>query len=93
MFYEEKVTSFAELAKRLRILDQDAGIRLLGRLGSKGVLVFVTKFGPKYTLMTYATKKDGTPGKRLQTLELEGIKEAERSLKGYIRGRLHAWVY
>jgi hypothetical protein len=92
MFYERKVTSFPELVKGLRALDQDAGVRVAGVLRDKKVLVFVTRFGPKYTLMAYAVRK-GTPGERVQTLEFEDFGGLEQALRGFVHGRLHAWIY
>ena len=93
MFYEDRVTSFPALARRLRALDQDAGARLVGRSGKRRVFVFVTRFGPKYTMMTYSMGRGGMPGKRLQTLELDGHEAVEEALKKVVKGRLRAWVY
>lgn len=92
MFYEDKVASFPALKRRLRILDQDEGIRLVARSGKKKSLVFVTRFGPKYTVMTYAMTKGGAPGKRLRTQELDGT-EVDAALEKVVGGRLQAWVY
>jgi len=94
MPYEEEFRSFAELMKRVRVLDQDAGVRLIGGSGSSRFLVFVTRFGPRYTVMSYSMRgRSGTPGKRLQALQVDGVGDLERLLKGYAAGRIRAWIY
>ncbi len=93
MPYEEKVATFADLARRLRVLDQDAGVRLIGGSGRKKFLAFVTRFGEKYTLMTYTVSRTGTPGRRLQTLEFDSSEGLEGVLREFVKGRLRAWIY
>ncbi|HUH82309.1 MAG TPA: hypothetical protein VLX33_00350 [Nitrososphaerales archaeon] len=94
MLYEEELKSFPELLERLRSLDQDAGIRVVGEAGGKRVLVFVTRFGARYTVMTYrAMSKTGTPGTRLATREFGSAEEVGASLQKVVRGRLRAWLY
>jgi hypothetical protein len=93
LFYEEKVSSFPDLSRRLRSLDQDAGVRVIGWSGKERILLFVTRFGPKYTMMTYTWRRGGTPGRRLQTLELEGFEMVEEEVRKLVKGRLQAWVY
>lgn len=94
MFYEREVTSFSELVENLRVLDQDAGVRLLGRSGRKPFLVFVTRFGKRYTMMTYAMRRrSGSPGKRLEASEFGSVGELEEALKNLVHGPIKAWVY
>jgi hypothetical protein len=93
LFYEEKVTSFPDLARRLRSLDQDAGVRVIGGSGKQKVMMFVTRFGPKYTMMTYAVGRGGAPGRRLQTLEFDTPEGVEGELRNLVNGRLQAWIY
>lgn len=93
MFYEDKVDSVAGLKRRLAVLDQDAGVRLLGGSGRKTFFVFVTRFGPKYTVMTYAMGKGGAPSRRLSTIELDGLERTEDELKKLVKEPLRAWVY
>ncbi|MDG7011658.1 MAG: hypothetical protein JRN17_01030 [Nitrososphaerota archaeon] len=93
MFYEDKVVSFPALMMRLGVLDQDAGVRLIGESDGKKVYAFVTRFGPKYTVMTYSFGKRGAPGKRIRTQELGSLGEVETALKALVKGRLQAWVY
>ncbi len=93
LFYEDKVTSFRDLAKRLRSLDQDAGVRLTGGSGKDRFFVFVTRFGRKYTMMTYAMGTGGAPQERLRTFEFGSPGAVEEALKKLVRGRLQAWVY
>lgn len=93
MFYEREVASFAELMKRLRVLDQDSGVRLIGGSGRKRFLVFVTRFGQRYTMMTYSMKGGRTPGRKLQTVELDTLEGLEEALRKFVPRRVRAWVY
>jgi hypothetical protein len=94
LLYERPLTSFSELARMLKSLDQDAGIRVGGKRGDRKVFVFVTRFGPKYTIMTYSVNSGtGGPGKRLDTSEFESSEEASAALRNLVPGRLHAWLY
>ena len=93
MFYEKEVSSFGALANGLRTLDEDSGVRIVGARGSRRFMVFVTRFGPKYTMMTYSMKNDGTPARRLETFETSSIKELEEHLRKITAGGVRAWVY
>lgn len=94
VFYEQEVSSFSALSKRLRVLDQDSGIRLLGGTGKKRFYVFVTRFGNRYTVMIYGIKGGSrTPGRKLKTFELESAERLEDALRKLVQGRLKAWVY
>ncbi len=93
LFYEQQLISFPELYRRLQSLDQDAGIRVIGRTGGKKVLVFVTRFGPKYTMMTYVMKSTKKPGVRLASQEFGSPKEVGIALRKLASGRLQAWLY
>lgn len=94
MLYERPLTSFSELARRLKSLDQDAGIRVVGSRGGRKVFVFVTRFGPKYTVMTYSVNTGtGGPGRRLNTSEFDSSEEAAAALRSLVPGSLHAWLY
>lgn len=94
MLYEQRLSSFPELARRLRTLDQDAGIRAMGRSGGKKVIVFVTRFGQKYTMMTYGTRSGRiTPGRRLNAIEFDSPEEVGTALQKFVSGRLQAWLY
>jgi hypothetical protein len=93
LFYEDKVTSLPDLARRLRTLDQDAGVRVIGGSGKQRTLLFVTRFGPKYTMMKYTVGRGGMPGRRLQTLEIGSPEGVEEEVRKEVKGRLQAWVY
>lgn len=93
MFYEREVSSPAGLMRGLRALDQDAGVRLQGRMGGKRFLFFVTRFGPKYTLMVYTMGRDGSPGRKVWTSEFDDVEALGRALKERVPGRLRAWFY
>ena len=92
MFYEERVTSQAELRKRVRALDQDAGVRLIAGSGKHRYLMFLTRFGRKYTVMKYSMGRSGAPGKRLQTTEFDDLGAVENILTT-LEKPLRAWVY
>jgi hypothetical protein len=93
LFYEERVESFTDLGRKLRALDQDAGVRLIGGTGRRKILAFVTRFGPTYTMMAYSVVRGGTPGRRLQTVEFQNSRDLEMALRKFVKGRLQAWVY
>ncbi|MDE1852317.1 MAG: hypothetical protein KGI38_01085 [Thaumarchaeota archaeon] len=93
MFYEQELASFADLMKRLRVLDQDSGVRLVGGSARRSFLVFVTRFGPRYTVMTYTMNKVGIPGRKLESIEFGTLKGLEGTLRKFVPGRLRAWVY
>ena len=93
VFYEDRVTSAAGLGKRLAVLDQDSGVRLMGTYAGRRALVFVTRFGRRYTIMVYSVGKGGFPGRRLGTMEVDGVEMAEGALKKLLRGPLRAWIY
>jgi hypothetical protein len=93
LFYEERIRSLPALRRCLRTIDQDAGLRLLGRTEAGRVLVFVTRFGRTYTMMSYSVTKGGAPAKRLETAEFQSPGEVERALKKVVKGRVRAWVY
>lgn len=94
MFYEKEVSSFSELVREARVLDEDSGIRLIGALGGRKCIVFVTRFGSKYTVMTYSTKgTKGTPGKRLETVEVDTVEALAEALGKVMPHHVQAWVY
>ena len=94
MFYEREVTSLDELAKVVRVLDEDSGIRLVGERNGRKCLVFVTRFGERYTMMMYAiVRKTGAPGRRLEVVEFDGVDAVARALRSAAPGRIRAYVY
>jgi len=94
LFYEKKVTSFGALVNAVEVLDEDSGIRLDGVRNGKKCLVFVTRFGTSYTMMTYSLAgKTGEPGKRLGVLEFDGVDAVAAELRSTAPGRIRAFVY
>ena len=94
MFYEREVASLDELAKVVRVLDEDSGIRLVGERSGRKCLVFITRFGERYTMMTYAmVRKTGAPGRRLGVVEFDGADAVTRALRSATPGRIRAYVY
>jgi len=94
LFYEKEVTSFHDLVKAVTVLDEDSGIRLIGEEGGRRRLVFVTRFGERYTLMTYAmVRKTGTPGRRLGVVEFDTVDSVVEALRRAAPGRVRAYIY
>ncbi len=93
MFYEEKVGSFQGLSRRLHSIDQDAGVRMIGWSERRKVLVFVTRFEDEFVVMTYAMKRGGAPGTRLQAVKLDEAEKVIGVLRKLSKGRLQAWIY
>jgi len=80
--------------KEAQVLDEDSGIRLAGTLGGKRCLIFVTRFGPRYTVMAYSVKEGtGTPDRRLETVELDTIAALASALRRVVGPRVRAYVY
>jgi hypothetical protein len=94
LFYEQKVTSFGDLVKALKVLDEDSGIRLIGERNGRKCLVFVTRFGESFTMMTYSmARKTGAPGRRLDAVEFDGAEAVAAALRRDVPGRIRAYVY
>jgi len=94
LFYERKVTSFDELMRAVRVLDEDSGVRLVGEARGRKCLVFVTRSGPKFTMMTYSVKAGtGTPGRRLGAMEFDGAGALGEALRKAAPRRILAYVY
>ena len=94
LFYEKRVTSFDDLVKAIRVLDEDSGVRLIGERDGKKCLVFVTRFGEGFTMMTYSVvKKTGAPGERLGVVEFDGVDAVAAALQSASRGPVRAYVY
>ena len=94
MFYEKEVTSFEDLMKVIKVLDEDSGVRLIGVRSGRKCLVFVTRFGETYTVMTYAMKREtGAPGRRLGVVEFDGVDAVAEALRRAAPGRIRAYVY
>jgi hypothetical protein len=94
LFYEKKVTSLDELVKAIRVLDEDSGIRLIGERNGRKCLVFVTRFGESFTMMTYSVvRKTGAPGRRLGVAEFDGVDAVAAELRGAAPGQIRAYTY
>jgi hypothetical protein len=92
--YEREVTSFSGLMKEARVLDEDSGIRLSGTLRGQRCLVFVTRFGPRYTMMVYSLKAGtGTPDKRLETIGIDTPAALAKALRPVVGARVRAYIY
>jgi len=94
LFYEEEVTSFDDLLKAAKVLDEDSGIRLIGERNGRRCLVFVTRFGGRFTMMTYSmVRKTGAPGRRLDAVEFDDVDAFADALRRVAPSRIRAYVY
>jgi hypothetical protein len=94
LFYEKVVTSFDELIRAVKVLDEDSGIRLIGKYGGRECLVFVTRFGQRFTIMTYTMDaKTGMPGRRLEAMEVDSVEALAKTLRKFAQRRVRAYVY
>ena len=94
LFYEREVKSLDAVIEAVRVLDEDSGIRLIGERNGKECLVFVTRFGRKYTVMTYGMSgRTGAPGRRLDAVEVEGADAVARVIRNSAPRRIRAYVY
>jgi hypothetical protein len=98
LFYEKKVSSFANLMKEVDLLDLDSGIRTFGDYkGKKAQFVFVTRSPhDSYTLMVYEKKagaKTPIPGERLLVKEFERKDDLEELMKALLSKPVEAFVY
>ena len=94
MFYEKEVKTLDDLMKAVRVLDEDSGIRLVGALGRRKCLVFVTRFGQRFTMMTYGMRaRTGAPGSRLGAREFDDVEALVEALRRVVPRRIRAYVY
>jgi hypothetical protein len=94
LFYEKEVRSFQALMRVVRVLDEDSGIRMMGELGRRRCLVFVTRFGRRFTMMTYSVVGNtGTPGRRLEAAEVDSVEALAEALRKVAPRRIRAYVY
>jgi hypothetical protein len=94
LFYEKEVTSFDDLVKAVKVLDEDSGIRLIGERNGRRCLLFVTRFGERFTMMTYSiVGKTGAPGRRLGVVEFDGVDAVAAALRRAAPSRMRAYVY
>ena len=88
------MTSFDELVKTIRVLDEDSGVRLIGERNGRDCLLFVTRFGERFTMMTYSmVKKTGAPGRRVGVAEFGGVDAVAAALRRVSPRRIRAYVY
>jgi hypothetical protein len=94
LFYEKEVTSLDDLVGAIKVLDEDSGVRLIGERSGRKCLVFITRFGDSFTMMTYSmVKRTGAPGRRLDVAEFDGSEAVARALRRVAPGRIRAYVY
>jgi len=95
MLYEKRVGSFTRLMKEIRILDSDAGIRMLGTYRGKKCLVFLSKSAGGFTAIVCAVSgtRNPLPGRRLLAVEFAHMSELAKFLRSVTTGHVQAFVY
>lgn len=95
LFYERQIDSFTRLMREVRMLDSDAGIRLLGTYKGKSCLVFISRSAGGYAAIVCSVRRISKPfpGRRILAVEFNRVRELEEFLKGLADKRLQAYVY
>jgi len=94
LLYERKLDSFRALIDEAKIMDADAGLRVLGSYDGRSAYIFVTRFGPTYTAMVFERLPGKrTVGRKLAVMERLGAKDLESLLKKLVPGRVIAYSY
>lgn len=95
MFYEKSLTSFSALVREARIMDSDAGIRVVGRYGKERCYCFVTRFGETYTVMIHRRPagRRGAPGRLIASMEMSRAADLLELLREITRGGVEAYAY
>jgi hypothetical protein len=96
LLYEKKIDSFPQLISDLGVLDQDAGIRAVGKYKAKKCFVFVTRSENGFTSILCSTKRSGResiPDKRLLAKEFENLQDLEKFLTEVVAKPLVASEY
>jgi hypothetical protein len=95
LFYERRIGSLAAVVKEAETMDADAGIRMSGRFAGRRCYVFVSKMGPRYTVMVYERKsgRRGGLGKRLASEEVESTERLRVFLRNIISRKVEAFVF
>lgn len=95
MFYEKRVASFRSLMREARVMDSDAGIRVVGRYGKERCYCFVTRFGGRYTVMIYKRSAGAkvSPGRLITSKEVSRVADLSGLLRDITKGGMEAYVY
>ena len=94
MFYERRIGSIGSILEEAKTMDADAGIRILGKYRGRSCYAFVTRFGPRYTMVVYERiGRRGRMGRRIAAEEAEGIEALRPLLKGVAGARVVAFAY
>jgi hypothetical protein len=96
LLYEKKIDSFPQLISDLGVLDQDAGIRAIGKYKAKKCFVFVTRSLNGFTSILCSMKragKESIPDKRLLAKEFENLQDLEKFLTEVVAKPLVAFGY
>ncbi|MDA4113374.1 MAG: hypothetical protein OK474_04940 [Thaumarchaeota archaeon] len=96
MLYEKKIDSFPQLINDIGVMDQDAGIRAIGKYKAKKCFVFVTRSLNGFTSILCSMKRSGKetiPDKRLLAKEFENLQDLEKFLTEVVAKPLVASEY
>jgi hypothetical protein len=96
LLYEKKIDSFPQLINDLAVLDEDAGIRAVGKYKAKKCFVFVTRSVNGFTSILCSVKRSGKeniPDKRLLAKEFVNLADLEKFLTEVVAKPLVAFGY
>jgi hypothetical protein len=96
LLYEKKIDSFPQLINDLAVLDEDAGIRAVGKYKAKKCFVFVTRSVNGFTSILCSMKRSGKeniPDKRLLAKEFGSLPDLEKFLTEVVAKPLVAFGY
>ena len=95
MFYERRIGSLAAVIKEAKTMDADAGIRMSGKYAGRRCYAFVSRFGPRYTVMVYEKQRGRRSGlgRRLASEEVEGTAGLKAALRKVASGKVEAFAY
>ena len=81
--------------KEIRILDSDAGIRILGEYEGKRCFVFLSKSTGGYAAIVCAMSgtRNPLPGRRLLATDFAQVGELSKFIRSVTAGHVQAFVY
>ena len=96
MLDEKKITSFPGLIHGLDTIDEDAGVRIVGRYKGKKCFVFVTRSPGGFTSILCSMKragKESIPDKRLLAKDFGSVQELGKFLSEVVPKPVVAFEY
>jgi hypothetical protein len=97
LVYEKRLNTLSELAKELRTLDFDGGVRVQGRYGGEPCFIFITRPSGSFIVALYSGKKGASgmevPDRRLMLKEYLEVGPLMKFLEGEALDPLEAYSY